>query len=396
MAADIVERAQAIQARLQELRRTFHAHPEPSRGEFETAKRVKRELEDIGGYAIRSGVGGCGLLADLDSGRPGPKLALRADMDALQVKEDTGLPCSSLNEGVMHACGHDNHITMLLGAARLLQDLNREGKLRGSVRLIFQPAEELSPHGGSRYMIAAGALDDVDAVFGLHVWPELPLGQVGVKAGPLMAASDHFSVHMEGMTSHAAKPQEGVDAVLAGAQYVSALQSIVSRNADPTKPIVITVGKFNAGTRYNIVAGSCDLEGTCRTFDPEIRDLAERRLDEVLQGVCQLSGCKGKLNYERGYMAVVNNAKMAGYAADTVRKLFGQEAAAEVKPAMTAEDFSFYLAEKPGAFLWIGTTAEGEEIWPLHSCHYSPNEGVLWRGAALLTELVLDFKDSAG
>lgn len=390
---ELINRAKAIEPQLAELRRAFHAHPEPSRGEYETAERIKQELEAIGGYDIRSGVGGCGLLADLDSGKPGPKIALRADMDALQMTEETGLPCSSLNAGVMHACGHDNHMTMLLGAARLLADLNREGKLSGSVRLIFQPAEELSPNGGSRHMIAAGALDDVTAVFGMHVWPELPLGKVGVKAGPLMAASDHFSVHIEGMTSHAARPQEGVDAVVAGAQYVTALQTIASRNADPMKPLVITVGKFQAGTRYNIVAGSCDLEGTCRTFDPDIRDLAERRLNEVLQGVCQLAGCKGELNYERGYMAVMNDEAMAAYAAEEVRQLFGPEAAEAVKPAMTAEDFSFYLAEKPGAFLWIGTTAEGEEVWPLHSCHYSPNEGVLWRGAALLTKLVLDFKN---
>lgn len=173
--------------------------------------------------------------------------------------------------------------------------------------------------GGSRGMIAGGALDNVDAVFGLHVWPDLPLGKVGVKAGPLMAASDHFTVTIKGKPSHAAKPNEGIDALVAGAQYVSAIQTIVSRNADPMKSIVITVGKMNAGTRYNIVAGECVLEGTCRTFAPELRDLAEERLQIVLDGICTLSGCTGVLNYERGYMAVINEPESVEYVSETVK-----------------------------------------------------------------------------
>lgn len=385
----IIESARQLQPHLGMLRREFHRCPEISGHETGTAEKIRKELEEIGGYELQTGIGGCGIIASLRGAKAGKTVALRADMDALQVTEETGLPFSSQTPGVMHACGHDNHITMLLGAARLLAE--RREKLAGSVRLIFQPSEEMSPHGGSREMIAGGAMEGVDAVFGMHVWPELPLGSVGIKAGPLMASSDHFTVRIKGCLSHAARPNEGVDALVAGSQFVTAVQTIVSRNADPMKSMVITIGTFEAGTRYNIVAGECVLEGTCRTFASDMRDLAEKRLNEILQGVCLLSGCTGTLDYERGYMAVINEPAMAEYMKKTATELFGPEKAVSVEPAMTAEDFSFYLAEKPGAFAWIGTTGEGENAWPLHSSRYNPNEEVLWRGAALMAGLVINF-----
>lgn len=386
----IIESAKKIQPYLQEIRRELHKHPEISNEEKKTAEIIAEELRKMGISDIKENVNGHGIIAEIHGAGDGKIVALRADMDALQIKEETGLPYKSESEGLMHACGHDAHMTMVLGAARLLNE--RKDELKGNVRLIFQPAEEITPMGGSRGMIAGGALDNVDAVFGLHVWPDLPLGKVGVKAGPLMAASDHFTVTIKGKPSHAAKPNEGIDALVAGAQYVSAIQTIVSRNADPMKSIVITVGKMNAGTRYNIVAGECVLEGTCRTFAPELRDLAEERLQIVLDGICTLSGCTGVLNYERGYMAVINEPESVEYVSETVKKLFGNDAAVSVEPAMTAEDFSFYLDKKPGAFAWIGTTKEGDTVYPLHNSRYSPDEDVLWRGVALMAELVLDFK----
>lgn len=387
----ITEAAQGLTPHLSELRRDFHRFPEVSGNESRTAERVVSELSAIGGYQISKNVGGHGVLAVLQGALPGKTVALRADMDALQINEETGLPFCSQNSGVMHACGHDNHMAMLLGAARLLAD--RKNELPGTVRLIFQPAEELSPKGGSRDMIAAGALDGVDAVFGLHVWPELPIGTFGTKSGPLMAASDHFSVLIRGKSSHAAAPEEGIDAVTAAAQFISAIQTIVSRNTDPVKPAVISVGKVNAGTRYNIIAETCEMEGTCRTFDPEIRNLVAQRLQEVLNGVCQMSGCTGQLKYDRGYMSVNNDPAMADYLRDTAADLFGREHAVLVEhPSMCGEDFAFYLAEKPGAFAWLGTALPQGKIWPLHSSRFNVDESILWRGSALLAQLALQFR----
>ena len=384
----ILDQAQQIQPHLVQLRREFHAHPEISSHETETARRIVAELENIGGYTIRTGISGNGVLADLEGGLPGTKIALRADMDALQITEETGLPFASENPGVMHACGHDNHITMLLGAAQLL--VKMRDQLHGSVRLIFQPAEELSPVGGSRGMIEAGVLDDVDAIFGLHVWPELPMGTFGTKPGPLMASSDHFSVYIDGRSSHGAKPDAGIDAVVAGSQFVTAAQTIVSRNTDPLQSAVITIGRFQGGTRYNIVAGESDLEGTCRTFNPQVRELAEHRLNDVLKGICTLSGCTGELKYEHGYCSVINDPKETDYLLKAAASLFGAEKAVTVDaPSMCAEDFAFYLTKRPGAFAWLGTALPDEPAWPLHNCHFNVPEEILWRGAALLTQLAL-------
>ena len=386
----IIDSAKAIQPHLVELRRALHRHPETSWNEKKTSELILKELQEIGGWTIRTGIEGSnGILAELAGAEDGPAVALRADMDALSITEETGLPFSSEEPGVMHACGHDNHMTMLLGAARLLKEY--QGSLKGKVRLIFQPAEELAPNGGSRTMIRGGALDGIDHVYGLHVWPNLPSGVLGVRDGAMMAASDHYFIHIDGSASHGAQPHQGVDALACGAQFMSAVQSIVSRNVDPLKSAVITIGLFKAGSRYNIVPGTCDMEGTCRTYDPEVRKLCEKRMGEILEGICAAYGCKGTLTYEHGYNALVNHPADAAYMRRTMAKLFGEESVTVPEnPAMTAEDFSFYVSAGPGAFGWLGTTPEGAEVWPLHSCHYAPDEGVLYKGAALLAELALD------
>lgn len=388
---NIVDIARNLQEELKKIRRELHQYPEISNNEKKTSEIILRELKKIEGFEIKENVNGYGIIADLKGKYPGKTVALRADMDALQIEEEINFEWKSKNKGVMHACGHDNHITMVLGAGIILSKLR--DKLYGSVRLIFQPAEELSPNGGAKGMIKSGALEGVDNIFGMHVWPELPLGKIGIKVGPLMAASDHFTIKLKGKPSHAAKPNEGIDAVVAGAQFITAVQTIISRNIDPMKALVITIGKIQGGSRYNIVAGECILEGTCRTFSPEVRDLAENRMKEILDGVCLLSGCSGELNYERGYMSVINDKEMVEYFTRITKKLYGDESIIEVDPAMTAEDFSFYLNERPGAFAWIGTTAEGEKIYPLHNSHYNPDEEVLWRGSALFAELVLNFNN---
>ncbi len=389
----LLDSAEIIETHLVELRREFHRHPETSWNERETAERIVRELKLIGGIDIRPEVGGThGVFAEITGTEPGKTVVLRADMDALTIREETNLSYASENPGVMHACGHDTHITMMLGAARLLQEYRDE--LRGTVRLVFQPAEENAPIGGSRTMIQNGALTGADAVFALHAWPNIPLGKLGVTNGPQMAASDHFFVKIKGRATHGAQPNQGVDALIAGAQFVNAVQTVISRNRDPLKAAVITIGVFRAGTRYNIVPGNCEMEGTCRSYDPEVRELCEKRIREVLNGICSALGCTGELIYERGYDAVINSPEMADYMRRTQEKLFGPGSAFVPEyPAMTAEDFSFYLKESPGAFGWIGTTPEGGEVNPLHSSRYAPDEDVLWRGAALLASLALDFEN---
>ena len=387
----ILESAQALQPHLAELRKDFHAHPEISRHEERTSAQVVKELEEIGGYEIKTHVNGYGVVAELKGARPGKTVALRADMDALQITEETGLPFASENPGVMHACGHDTHITMLLGAARLLAE--RREEIRGTVRLLFQPAEELSPVGGAKGMIEAGALDGVDAVFGLHVWPDQPVGVFATKGGPLMAASDHFTIRLKGKSCHGAQPHEGVDAVVAGAQLVTAIQSILGRNVDPQKSAVITVGRLQAGTRYNIVAETCELEGTCRTFDADVRDLCEKRMKEVTQGVAAAMGCEAEILYERGYCAVDNDPAMADYMLNTAAELFGEEKSCRVDtPSMCAEDFAFYLTKAKGTFGWLGCGEEGKTAWPLHNCHVAPPDDILWRGSALFTKMVRDMQ----
>lgn len=387
---DLLNDAKRFETHLIDLRRWFHRHPEVSLQEIETSKKILEELLDIGGYEIRSNFGGYGILAEIKGKEAGKTICLRADMDALSVTEDTGLPFSSENDGVMHACGHDHHITMLLGAARLLK-LHQED-LKGTVRLIFQPAEEYSPRGGARSMIEEGALQDAAAVFGLHVWPNLPAGKVGVKAGPQMAASDRFTIEFLGETSHGAMPDQGNDALIAGCQFVNAVQTVVSRNMDPMLSGVITIGTFQAGSRYNVVPGSCRLEGTVRSFDKNIRETAEKRIKEIFEGIKIAFSIDGELTYEHGYNAVMNDPEMADYVLCKAEELFGKEDTIRLdKPAMTAEDFAFYLEKTPGAFYWLGTTDEGDKVWPLHSAHYKGNEAVLCRGAALMAKLALDF-----
>ena len=371
------------------IRREFHRHPELSLQEFRTAQRIEEELDKFGIPHTR--VGETGVLGTLKGAKDNGKvLVLRADIDALPIEETHEGVYRSENAGVMHACGHDNHMTGLLGAAKLL--LERRDQIHGTVKLVFQPAEELSPVGGSRGMLESGYLDDAKAVYGLHVWPDLPHGKVGVKAGPLMAATDHFTITIHGKTAHGAKPDQGIDAVVLGAQFVMAAQSIVSRKVDPLDNAVVTFGIFNAGTRYNIIAGECVLDGTVRTLNENTRDMIEDSMRKLLDAICLQSGATADIVYGRGYPALVNHERDAALIKKTAVSLFGEEDVVDVKnPAMPAEDFSFYLREKEGAFVWLGTAQEGKTPWPLHNSRFDVDEDILWRGAALLAQTAIDY-----
>ena len=380
MAQDIIKQlVEKYTSHICELRRTIHAHPELSYQEEGTAALVAAEFRSLG-LEVHEHVGGIHAVVGILHGGKGKGLtiALRADMDALPVTEETGLPFASETPGVMHACGHDAHTSILLGTARVLTAL--KDTFAGTVLFIGQPAEEKSPDGGAKAVVRSGILEGTDAVYGLHVWPGLPTGQVGILAGPMMAASDHVTVTICGKASHAAMPHRGTDAIVAAGQFLTAVQNIISRQINPLYPAVLTFGTIHGGTRYNIVADKVIIEGTCRTYHKEAQDMVEDKLQRLLSGLDTMLGTESTLQYDRGYDAVFNDAEQAEFIKDIVRTRFGEDALANVRePAMTAEDFSGYL----------GATAPGKPVWPLHNSHFAADENCLPFGMELMTSLVL-------
>ena len=380
--------AQQYTPQLLSLRKDFHEHPELSGEEVETSAKLK-DIFDMMDLTIEDHIaGGHGLVATLDGNGPGKTIALRADMDALPMDEATGLPFASHVPGKMHACGHDGHMTVMVGAAMILNDL--KDQFDGSVKFLCQPSEEKAPIGGSKAIVDSHVLDGIDGIYAIHVWPTLPTGTIGVLPGPMMAASDHLSITIKGTSSHAAMPHKGVDAIVAAAQFISAVQTIISRQVNPLYPTVVTFGKIRGGDRYNVVADTVEIEGTCRTYQAEARDTVERQLAHTLQGIDTMYGTTSVLHYERGYAAVTNTPEGASFIADTAVKAFGPEVIADVKePAMTAEDFSALLNAYGGGFYWLGATKPGDDVYPLHSNHFAVDEPAIPMGAALMAAIVL-------
>jgi len=374
----------ALTGQLVAWRRDFHRHPEVAFEETRTSAVVREFLESLG-LSVRS-AGGTGLVAVLE-GRPGGKtVALRADMDALPVEEQGGKEYDSLNRGVAHACGHDGHMAMLMAAAKVLTA--RKGEFSGRVVFLFQPAEE-KPPGGAKRMVEEGALDGVDAVFGLHLWQAFPTGKVGVIKGPMLAQADNFSIIVKGKGGHGALPHTAVDPIVAAAQIVANCQTIVSRNVDPLKPCVVTFGTFNGGTTNNIIPAEVTLTGTVRTFDPVIQTLAERRLREIAEETAKAFGASCQVDYVPGYPAVVNDARMVDFATGVARRVLGEGSLYPFAPVMGGEDFAFYLQKVPGAFIFLGA-GDGHEF-PHHHPAFDIDERALPMGALLNTSLALEF-----
>jgi len=374
---------------LVKIRRELHMNAETSQNEVKTSKIIMKYLDEFG-ISYKSGVGGNGIVAEIIGGNPGKIVALRADMDALEMREETNIDFKSIDENVMHSCGHDSHMTFLLGAAKLLNE--NKDKIRGKVKLVFQPAEELSPIGGAPKILESGLLDDLDAIFGSHVWPDLPFGKIAVKEGAMMANSDHFTIKFIGASSHAAKPHEGVDAVIMGAQFVNAMQTLISRNTDPMNSAVLTVGRFIAGTRYNVMAEEAIIDGTCRTFSKEDRMRIFRDMENLAKAIAQVNHGDCEYNYGFGYPAVINEKNSVKIVKESATELFGEDAILNIeKPAMTAEDFAFYLQKIKGAFYWVGIGSKMEKNYPLHSKNFYLNEEILYRGAALMYEIAINF-----
>jgi hippurate hydrolase len=369
--------------RIVALRRDIHREPELGFDTEKTAEKVLAALEGLP-LDVATGIAENGIVATLDGEGDGPTVALRADMDALPILEDTGLPFSSETEGKMHACGHDGHTSILVGAAHALSGMR--DRLGGTVKFIFQPAEEGG--GGGKVMVDEGVADDVSSIFAVHLWPGLPFGKVATKAGPIMAAADAFEMDVKATGAHGAMPHLGSDAISIAAQLVTALQTIVSREVDPVEPAVLTVGEIGAGTAFNVIPDRAHLGGTVRTLNADLRQNMPRRMEELARGIAK--GMRGDidLDYTFSYPVTVNDEAAANLALGVAEDLFGGESVLELpSPSMGAEDFSYFLESVPGAFIWLGI---GEDASGLHTPKFAFDEEILPRGSALLAALAIE------
>lgn len=384
--------AEASAGILAEWRHEFHAHPELSFEEVETTARIKSYLEGMGYSGMKIGTAGIptGLVVDLNPEKPGPCFALRADIDALPMQELGNPPYKSKKDGVMHACGHDSHITMVLGAARILKAL--ESELPGRVRFIFQPSEE-SPHrSGAKAMIEEGVLEGVDAISGLHVWGTIPAGVIGFHAGPFMAAADEWECTIFGKGGHGAVPHLAADPIVAAGAVIGALQTIVSREIDPLETVVVTCGHMEAGSTFNIIPDRAFLQGTVRTFNPDVRSEMPRRMERICSGISQALGCRADFHLKNVLPATVNDKAFTEEAAEVARQVLGADKVMEIPPSMGAEDMSFYLQKVPGTFMFFGTKNEEKGIVnPQHHPEYDVDDEILPKGSALLAALAWNF-----
>jgi len=375
---------------LVETRRWLHSHPELSWEEEQTTARVESELTALGIeiHRLPEKTGLWGVLRGAKNAVEPRTLVLRADMDALPIAEKTSLPYTSKSEGVMHACGHDMHTAMLLGAARILSE--HRDAFAGEIRLLFQPAEETS--SGAKVCVAQGVMDHADAVFGLHIWGDMDATGMNAAAGPRMASCDNFRVVVHGVSAHGSAPQQGVDAIVAAAAIVLQAQTLVSRNHDPRNPLVVTFGEIHGGKRFNIIADRVELVGTVRTHDAAVRAQVEAELKRVVERTAEAFGATAELTYEHFADAVVNDARLSKVAENAIQELFGADTLVPVLPQMSSEDYSYYLAKAPGVFCFLGgrNPAKGCDA-PNHSDHFAVDEDMLWRGAALFARFACDY-----
>jgi amidohydrolase len=383
----LLERAHRLADELVALRRDLHRHPELAFAETRTAATAAERVGALG-FHVRTGIGRTGVVAELRGG-DGPTVALRADMDALPIQEANETDYRSTMPGVMHACGHDAHVAMLVGAATLLADAHAAGRLAGTVRLLFQPSEEASDDenkSGARRMIEDGAMHGVDAVFGLHIGAHLPAGRVFLRPGPVMAGSDAIRVAIDGRSSHAGRPHEGVDAIVLAAHVVLACQHGVARRIAPRDEGVISLGTIRGGVAENVLAGRVTLGGTLRYFDERVR----RALHETLRGAVAIAdalGGTGHLEIREGYPPVINDAAATATAIAAVTSVLGEAALADFEPMMGAEDFALLQQASPGAFLWLGAALDPPREH--HHPRFDIDESVLPRGAAALAACAL-------
>ena len=406
--ADLDARIAAVEQEMLTWRRHLHQHPELSNREAETAKYLVEKLKSFG-LEPRTGVARNGVVAILKGGLPGPVVALRSDMDGLPVTEETSLPFASRAKGeyqgkpvgVMHACGHDTHMAMLLAAARVLTSVR--DRLRGSVMFIFQPAEEGAPlaerPAGAELMVNEGVLKNprVDAIFGLHVFANVPSGHITWRSGPLMAASDAYQIIVRGRQTHGATPWAGVDPVVIASQIVMALQTIVSRQVDITaQPAVVSVGQFESGVRHNIIPDSARLVGTIRTFDPAMQKDIHARIQRTAGSIAEAGGATAEVRIDRNVPVTVNTPALTEQMLPTLRRVVGSRLI-ESSKVTTAEDFSYFQQQVPGLFLFLGITPQDEvgKAAGNHSPRFMVDEAALLTGVRTLVHLTMDYQEKA-
>ncbi|MEE9311024.1 MAG: amidohydrolase [Planctomycetota bacterium] len=384
---DTLKAAQDIQDWTTEKRHTLHMMPELSLHEFKTSEYVAQEFEKLGLKVTRN-LWGEGFIADLEAPNGTGRVALRADMDALAIQELNDIPYKSKHDGIAHMCGHDTHMAIALGTARVLSE--NKSALTRSVRFLLQPSEELPP-GGALGLIENGCLKDVDEVYGLHNQPLLEAGKIATCVGPLTAAADIFTIQLHGKGGHAARPHLTLDPIPAGAALISSLQTIISRGTAANQSAVLSVTRITSGTTHNIVPDLCELEGTVRTFNAADRERIEASMKHMIEGIAAAHGLRGELNYLRGYDSIVNHESGVAAVSKAACDILGAENVNTEYPAQTwGEDFSYYLQHKPGAFFLLGSGNIDQKIdEPLHSARFNVDERCLAYGTAIMCKLAL-------
>ncbi|MEE8127539.1 MAG: amidohydrolase [Nitrospinaceae bacterium] len=383
------------------MREQIHQNPELGNREFKTAEMVANHLRSLG-MEVKTGIGHTGVIGLLKGGKPGTVVAVRADMDALPVTEDTPYAFKSTARttyggkevGVMHACGHDIHTSVQLGVASVLAEMRED--IPGTIKFIFQPAEEGPPpgeEGGADLMLKEGAFNDPrpSAVFGLHSYAHMESGKIGYTPGPALAAVDQFIIKIRGKQAHGAQPQLSVDPIVMASQVVTALQTIRSRNLHPLQPSVVTVGIFRGGERFNIIPAEVHLEGTVRTYDPEVRDQVEKRMNELVAGITSAYGGTYDLNYDRGTPATINNLELTKKMVPTLYKVMGKENVLEIEPTMGGEDFAYFANEVPGFFYRLGMVKPGTESGGHHTPNFMADNSCVPIGMKAMSMLLLDY-----
>ena len=382
---DQVEQLHSIFDEIVENRRYMHMHPELSFQEENTSKYIARKLEEYG-ITYRDNVGKKGIIATIEGAHPGKTIAFRADFDALPIDDEKNVPYKSTVPGVMHACGHDGHTSALLAFAKIIQ--GNKADLHGSVRLIFQPAEE-KPPGGAKFMIEDGALEGVDYVYGAHLASDLPLGKISTAAGPIMASVDAFTIKLFGKGGHGAYPHTTKDSIIAATQLIQNFQQIVSRRVNPTEAAVVTVGSLHAGNAFNVIADTATLEGTVRTLNQTVRDQIEKEIYAILEGLKISNYVDYEIDYLKGYPVLINSEEESEIVEQLIKKQFSEEAFVTKTAVLGAEDFAYYLQHVPGNFIHVGSANEDTRTqFPHHHPKFDFDERALLYIATMFLKIV--------